>query len=248
MIPCSVYMVVCNEEKHLARALESVREFAEVIVVDSGSADATCAMAESYPNVRLLRHAWEGYAPQKQWALNHCTNAWAFNIDADEEVSPALRDVIAATIAEGKADAVRFPIPDVFLGTVCGLKVTDKIRCFRKGTGRYDLTNLVHEQILFSGTSAVTKAPLLHYGLTSIAKAIEKQNAYSSLKAREKFAKGKRASLVKLVLIFPVTWFASYFLKGSFRNGVAGFVNATNAAYYAFCKEAKLYELNGTPC
>ena len=245
MIHASVYIVARDEERHIRRALESVRDFAEVVLVDSGSTDATLDIAQSFPNVKCLHHAWQGYAQQKQWALEHCANDWVLNIDADEEVSPELRDAIAKAVAEGKADALRFPIPEVFLNRLFPSGVLTKIRCFRRAKGRYDLTNLVHEQVVLDdgAVAAQTRAPLRHYGLVSMEATISKQNAYSTLKARERFAKGRRHSLFRLMTLFPATFVRGYILKGGFRNGVPGFISAVNAAYYSFAKEAKLYEL-----
>ena len=244
MIQASVYMVARDEERHIRRALESVRDFAEVVLVDSGSTDATCEIAAAFPNVRLLHRNWEGYARQKQWALEQCANDWVLNIDADEEVSPELAEAIAQTVAENRVDALRFPIPEVFLNKLFPSGVLTKIRCFRRAKGGYDLSNLVHEQVVLAEGAATgqTRAPLLHYGLVSMEAVIAKQNAYSTLKARERFAKGRRYSLFRLMTLFPATFFRGYILKGSFRRGVPGFISAVNAAYYSFAKEAKLYE------
>ncbi|MCL1920493.1 MAG: glycosyltransferase family 2 protein [Kiritimatiellaeota bacterium] len=244
MIPASVYIIACDEERHIRRALESVRGFAEVVLVDSGSTDATCGIAAAFPNVRLLHRDWQGYAQQKQWALEQCANDWVLNIDADEEVSPELAQAVAQTVAEGKADALRFPIPEVFLNRLFPSEILTKIRCFRRAKGRYDLTHLVHEQVVLAGDAVVaqTRAPLLHYGLVSMEAVIAKQNAYSTLKARERFAKGRRHSLFRLATLFPATFFRGYVLKGGFLRGVPGFISAVNAAYYSFAKEAKLYE------
>ena len=245
MTQASVYIIACNEERHIRRALESVRDFAEVILVDSGSTDATCEIARSFPNVKCLHRAWQGYAQQKQWALEQCAHDWVLNIDADEEVSPELAEAIAKTVAEGKADALRFPIPEVFLDKLFPSEILTKIRCFRRAKGRYNLTHLVHEQVILADDAvvALTRAPLRHYGLVSMEAVIAKQNAYSTLKAQERFAKGRRYSLFRLATLFPATFFRGYVLKGGFRNGVPGFISAVNAAYYSFAKEAKLYAL-----
>ena len=245
MIHASVYIVVCNEEWHIRRALESVRDFAEVVLVDSGSTDATLDIAKTFPNVKCFHHEWLGYAQQKQWALEQCAHEWVLNIDADEEVSPELADAIAKTVAENNADALRFPMPEVFLNTLFSSAILTKTRCFRRTKGRYDLTNLVHEQIVLDDGAVVmqTRAPLRHYGLVSMEAAISKQNVYSTLKAKERFAKGRRYSLFRLMTLFPASFFRGYILKGGFRHGVPGFISAVNTAYYAFAKEAKLYEV-----
>ena len=245
MIDASVYMITKNEERYLAETLACLRDFAEVVVVDCGSTDKTPEIAWGFPNVRFLHHDWEGFARQKQWALDQCTRPWVVNVDADERVQPELAQAIAQTIAEDKVDGLYFVISDVFMGRPCRRwKVSGRLHCFRRGCGRYDLTNDVHEGILFSGKStAKTHAAVLHYGIPDVATAVAKQNQYSPLRAQEKFRKGKRAKPLKLLFVRPFTFLAQYLGKGNWRDGWAGFVRSQMAANYAFMKEAKLFAL-----
>jgi len=85
--------------------------------------------------------------------------------------------------------------------------------------------------------------PLLHYSLPSIEFRLQKQNRYSSLKAGEKHRQGRQAGLLKLLFAMPVSFFKSFLLRGGWRDGSRGFINAMMTSYYAFLKEAKLYEL-----
>lgn len=246
MIDASVYIVACNEEHHLPRALNSLRDFAEVIVVDSGSSDRTPEIARSFPNVTYLQHPWECCAKQKQYALERCTREWALNLDADEEMTPGLQAAIEQTIRENAPDALCFPIDDIFLGhRFRSKKAKRKIRFFRRKLGAYNLTptHFTHEQMVVDGTVRSVAAGLKHYGLVSIEKMVEKNNLYSSLKAKEKAQGGKRFSRAKLIVVFPLVLLKKLFLQGAVFDGVPGLIAATTAAYYAFLKEAKLYEL-----
>ncbi|MGN0827065.1 MAG: glycosyltransferase family 2 protein [Kiritimatiellia bacterium] len=246
MIDASVYIVACNEEHHLPRALASLRDFAEVIVVDSGSHDRTPEIAKSFPNVTYLQHPWECCAKQKQYALERCTREWALNLDADEEMTPELQAVIEQTIRDNAPDALCFPIDDIFLGHhFRSKKAKRKIRFFRRNLGTYNLTptHFTHEQMVVRGTVRSVSAGLNHYGLVSIEKMVEKNNLYSSLKAKEKAVAGKRFSLLKLIAVFPLVMWKKLLLQGALFDGVPGLIAATTAAYYAFLKEAKLYEL-----
>jgi len=86
--PISVYIVAKNEADRIGRAVRSVVQWVdEVIVVDSGSEDATVLVA-SEAGARVLYHAWPGYGPQKRFGEDQCRNEWLLNLDADEEVSP----------------------------------------------------------------------------------------------------------------------------------------------------------------
>jgi len=243
-IPCSVYIVTLNCGAWLKDTLNSVRDFSEVIILDSGSTDDTYTIAQSFPNVRISHQDWQGYAAQKSLALAQCKNDWVLNLDGDEVLSPELKNEIEQTIQANQLDALITPINDVFLGVPNSkhTKKHAKVRFFRKSKGQYDLENKVHENVIVDGQSVRAEGDIYHYGESSIFVKVEKNNQYSNLKAAEKFQKGKKPSLLKLSLVMPVTFLKSYFIRRSFLNGWRGFVNSMINAFYAFLKEAKLFE------
>ena len=244
MIPCSVYIVTLNCAEWLESTLESVKDFSEVIILDSGSTDLTYAIAESFPNTRISHQDWQGYAGQKSLALAQCKNDWVLNLDGDEVLSSELKAEIEQTIQSNQLDALITPINDVFLGVPNSkhTKKHAKVRFFRKSKGRYDLENKVHENVIVDGQSVRAEGDIYHYGESSIFVKVEKNNQYSELKAQEKYQKGKVPSLLKLVLVMPLTFVKSYFIRRSCLNGWRGFVNSMVNAFYAFLKEAKLFE------
>lgn len=244
MIPCSVYIVTLNCAEWLESTLESVKDFSEVIILDSGSTDLTYAIAESFPNTRISHQDWQGYAGQKSLALAQCKNDWVLNLDGDEVLSSELKAEIEQTIQSNQLDALITPINDVFLGVPNSkyIKKHAKVRFFRKSKGRYDLENKVHENVIVDGQSVRAEGDIYHYGESSIFVKVEKNNQYSELKAQEKYQKGKVPSLLKLVLVMPLTFVKSYFIRRSCLNGWRGFVNSMVNAFYAFLKEAKLFE------
>ena len=243
-IPCSVYIVTLNCAEWLDATLSSVKDFAEVIILDSGSTDRTYEIAESFANTRIMHQDWQGYAAQKSIALAQCQQQWVLNLDGDEVLSEALKKEIVQVISENKIDGLITPINDVFLG-VANSKHTKKhakTRFFRKAKGQYDLANKVHENVVVDGDVIKAQADIYHYGESSIFVKVEKNNQYSNLKALEKFEKGKHPSLIKLILVMPMTFIKSYFIRRSCMNGWRGFVNSMINAFYAFLKEAKLFE------
>lgn len=244
MIPCSVYIVTLNCAEWLESTLESVKDFSEVIILDSGSTDLTYAIAESFPNTRISHQDWQGYAGQKSLALAQCKNDWVLNLDGDEVLSSELKAEIEQTIQSNQLDALITPINDVFLGVPNSkhTKKHAKVRFFRKSKGRYDLENKVHENVIVDGQSVRAEGDIYHYGESSIFVKVEKNNQYSELKAQEKYQKGKVPSLLKLILVMPLTFLKSYFIRRSCLNGWRGFVNSMVNAFYAFLKEAKLFE------
>lgn len=244
MIPCSVYIVTLNCAEWLESTLESVKDFSEVIILDSGSTDQTYAIAESFPNTRISHQDWQGYAGQKSLALAQCKNDWVLNLDGDEVLSSELKAEIEQTIQSNQLDALITPINDVFLGVPNSkhTKKHAKVRFFRKSKGRYDLENKVHENVIVDGQSVRAEGDIYHYGESSIFVKVEKNNQYSELKAQEKYQKGKHPSILKLICIMPLMFMKSYFFRRNFMNGWRGFVSSMINAFYAFLKEAKLFE------
>ncbi|MCP3867247.1 MAG: glycosyltransferase family 2 protein [Gammaproteobacteria bacterium] len=239
-VPASVYIISFNEERNIERALKSVSRFAEILVVDSGSSDRTVEIARRYTD-KVSHQEWLGYSRQKQLALEKCTYPWALNLDADEALTPALEHEIEAMIERDDADGLDIPIVDRFLGAPLRARANRRIRFFRKQKAIYNAVD-VHESISVDGRVLQAKAHLLHYSFANLAERTDKLNLYSSLKAGEKARRGKRAGLTKLITIMPLMLFKGFVLRRGFLDGRRGFINAMMTSYYAFLKEAKLYE------
>ena len=244
MIKASVYIICKNEEKHIKRVLESVKEFAEIIIVDSGSIDNTLEIAKNYTD-NIYHQEWMGFAKQKEYARSLCSNEWVLNLDADEELTIELKNEIISTINENKIDGLNIKISSLYLGKFNSekSKFNRRIRFFRKDLGYYP-DKLVHESIIVNGKIKKAKGFIYDYGTIDLKTHLDKINAYSSLRAEEKFEKNKKSSLFKLLFVFPLAFFKSYIIKRSFLNGTRGFIASMNNSFYAYLKEAKLYELN----
>ncbi len=239
-IPASVYIITLNEERNIQRALKSVKAFDEVILVDSGSTDSTKEIAQRFTN-QVSHQDWLGYAGQKSHALALCSNSWVLNIDADEELTSELEREIRDLIQQDDADGLDIPIVGQFLGIWPHSKANRRIRFFRKERGHYNDVE-VHESISVEGKVKIAKGALHHYSFETLAERMEKLNNYSTLKAQEKANRGKRSSLLKLLLVMPLMFFKSLFVRRGILDGRRGFINAMMTSYYAFLKEAKLYE------
>ncbi len=175
-IPCSVYIVTLNCGAWLERTLQSVSEFDEVIILDSGSTDNTYEIAQSFENTQISHQDWQGYAGQKSLALAKCRNDWVLNLDGDEVLSNELKQEIVETIQQNKLDALITPINDVFLGVPNSkhTKKHAKVRFFRRSKGHYDLANKVHENVIVDGESQRAQHDIYHYGESSIFVKVEK--------------------------------------------------------------------------
>lgn len=244
-IPVSVYMITLNEEANIAASLERMTEFDEVIVVDSGSRDRTVEIADGYANVCTSFHSWEGFAAQKAHAMSLCRNEWVLNIDADEILTDAFIEEVRKTVAANEVDALESTRTLYRWGERPRHPGgTDRlIRLFRKSAGHYP-ERRVHESISIDGRIARTEATILHHENLTYSERVAKANRYSEARAEDKFDAGDRVSLLTLLFIFPLTFHQHYFLKGHVFDGVDGLLTSMNAAFYAFMKYAKLWELH----
>lgn len=243
--PISVFIITLNEAEHLAEVLTAASQFDEVIVVDSGSTDGTVDIAKE--NGACVYHQqWLGFAGQKSHAMSLCKNQWVFNLDGDEVLPKQVADSIQTWVDEDKADALRLYFEDIFWARKMSPASAKRsiIRVYKKDKIHFPLDRLVHENVIVANDAREksVKGLLTHYGYDTTAILMDKQNTYSSLKAKEKFLANKHPSLLKLVTIFPIIFIKSYFLRKMFLSGKRGFVHAMIESMYAFLKEAKLFE------
>jgi len=199
LIPVSVYIITKNCEATLKETLASVADFAEIILVDSGSTDNTIEIAQEF-NCKIYHQDWLGFAKQKQLALSYCKSEWVLNLDGDEVVSPLLKQEIIDSVNDNAVDGLDIPIEDYFLGFPPdkNSKFNYRIRFFRQAKGGYDLGVEVHESISVQGQVKRSKGCIQHYGENSIFVKISKSNQYSELKALEKAKKGKKSELTQI--------------------------------------------------
>lgn len=243
-IPVSAFIITRNEEDNIGLCLDRLVEFDEVILVDSGSTDATLAIAAQYANVQASYNEWPGFSKQKAHALSLCRNEWVLNIDADEILTDDYLEELRRVVKEDEHDALesrrtlyRWGRRPRHFGRDDRL-----IRLFRKSRGHYE-ERRVHESISVEGSIARSDATIIHNENLTFSQRVEKANKYSQAKAEDKFEKGDSASLPVLILIFPVTFLQLYVFKGHALDGVEGLMTSMNAAYYNFMKYAKLREM-----
>ncbi len=245
--PVSAVIITMNEAVNIQRCLDSVRWCDEVVLVDSGSSDATVEIARRHGCLVSTR-PFTGYGDQKQFAVDQASHDWILSIDADEVITPGLRDELLAFLGTGSMDAAGVEIPRtmVFLGREFkrgAEHASPLLRMFRRSLGGFT-SAAVHERIDVRGRVTRCGGEMLHYSYVSIEQYLQKFNAYTTAAARMQHAQGKRASVASIVLAFPLGFVRQYFLKGNFLNGYPGFLWAFLSAVYPVVKYAKLRELS----
>jgi glycosyltransferase involved in cell wall biosynthesis len=239
-------LITRNAERLLAQVLAAVRWCDEILVVDSGSTDDTVAIATK-AGARVLTHPFEGYGPQKAWAVSQAANDWVFVIDADEIVTPELHREIERRLERdsGSYAGYEVPISLVFLGRLMrhgGEYKMRHLRLYDRRRGNYN-QNRVHERVELNGPVARLAEHMLHDSYGSIATYFDKFNDYTTAGARDLHARGKTAGAATVALRFPTTFVRQYLLRGHILNGYPGLVWSLFSAMYPVVKYAKLREL-----
>ncbi len=243
----SVVIVAKNEERCVAKCLESVKWADEIIVLDSGSTDSTVEICRTYtPNV--YETDWPGYGVQKGRALAKATCDWVLSVDADEEVTEGLRREIQGCMAQGSAGYAGYKIPR--LNKVCGKYMRHgewwpdrHPRLARRDKAAFN-TRRVHGGMAVDGSIGFLTQPLLHDTAPNLETMLFKANRFSSLGAEERFAKGKRCGFLKPMAHGMWTFFRAYVVKAGFLDGSMGFISAVLRAEESYYKYLKLWLLN----
>lgn len=241
----SVAIITFNEERNLEACIRSCEDLAdEIVVLDSFSTDRTEAIARTFPKVRFERHAFEGHVAQKNRALALCRNEWVLALDADERLSPELRDEIRA-LDPGDRAGFRIPRLTFAMGKPIrhsGWYPQRKARLFKRSCAR-SVGDDPHDYFVVDGPRGDLRGDLLHHSFADLAHQAQTHNAFSSIQAFNYHHRGRRFSVLA-VLVRPLVKFVEVWLyKRGFLDGIHGFVIAVNAAYATFLKFAKLYEL-----
>jgi glycosyltransferase involved in cell wall biosynthesis len=237
----SATIVTLNEERNIARAIESLRSLDEVLVVDSGSGDRTREIA-MHCGARVIEEPWRGYAAQKNFAAACASYDWILSIDADEVVTPELAEEILKLKKNGaNFDGYSFARRAQYLGRWIrhsGWYPDRKVRLYNRSkslwTGEY-----VHESVEVSGSTGQLRGDLLHFTCDSLTQHLRTVDRYTSLAARELIARGRPIPTRRLALDPAWALIRTYILQRGFLDGPQGLAIAWMAALYTFLKYAK---------
>lgn len=231
----------------LAETLTSLAFCDEIVVVDSGSSDDTCAIAER-AGARVIHQDWLGFGPQKQFAVDQAKNEWVLCIDGDEVVTPALQAAIQRELAAPTHRAFEFPRCNRFLGRYLrhGEGYPDlSLRLFDRRHARWS-DDLVHEKVTALGDVGRLKGDLLHHSEEGLESYLAKQNRYTTLAAEALVTEGFEPSATKLWLSPIFRFIKFYVVRRGFLDGGAGLVHIGIGCFNSFIKYAKVIEIRAT--
>lgn len=241
----SLVIITLNEERNIARCIESAKSIAdEILVVDSFSTDRTEKIVNEY-NGRFIRHKFVDYMDQHQFADQIATYDHILTLDADEELSSELIDSIRTVKKYWKCDAYFLNRMTNYCGKWIkhsGWYPDKKLRLYDRTKGKW-VGPKVHERFMLieGATTGHLKGDLRHYSFYTIEDHILQANKFSSLSAEALIEKGKRIPKYYLIMKPAMKFIRNYFLKLGFLDGMYGFIVCRIAATETFYKYVKAY-------
>ena len=248
MAGLSVIIITKNEALNIRECLESVKWADEIIVVDSGSTDATVAICRAF-TPHVYTHDWPGFGVQKNRALNYATQDWVLSLDADERVTPDLRVEIEGAIRDGNAQGYEIPRLSSFCGRYMrhsGWYPDNVTRLFLLNSASFT-NDLVHERVIVNGVVGRLKHNLLHESFRDLEQLLAKMNHYSSAGAEMLGEKGRDATLFQAIFHGLWAFIRSYVIRAGFLDGAEGFMLAVSTAegtYYRYAKRLLMQKQN----
>ncbi len=267
-IPVTIIVPVKNEELNLPQCLLRLKDFEQIIVVDSSSTDNTPTIAKEF-NTQYVNFSWNGRFPKKRnWALRNLDikNEWVLFLDADEFLTEAFITELSEKIKDPSISGYWITYQNHFMGRK--LRHGDKMRklpLFRKTSGEYEkidedswshLDMEVHEHPIIEGKIGNIKEAIIHNDYKGLEHYIARHNAYSTWEANriiqlKKFGLKELTNRQKIKYslvesgILPILYFcAAYFFKLGFLDRKAGFYLARYKANYFFQIQTKIKEIS----
>ena len=247
VVPVSCYIRTLNEERKIGAVIASVRGLVdEVVVVDSGSTDATLAIAEAM-GARIIGQAWLGNGRQKRFGEDHCRNDFLLDLDADEVVSPELATEIRALFAHGSPPRSVYELRLVTVPPVgkpwhdCGVRGRHKLYD-RRVVRQPDHKAWDQFKVPAGVKVGRLASPLLHYAFGDLSHVVSKLNRVSTVRAEETWKRSRVEVALRVLFALPLYFLKHYVQRGLFRAGIYGVSLAAIHAYSRWLRDAKMYE------
>lgn len=244
MSKISAIIPTLNEEIHIEAAIKSLDFADEIIVIDSFSTDKTVELAKKH-KVKVLQREFDDFSSQKNYAIAQAAHQWIYILDADERVTPEVKNEILNAV-KNPGDNVGFFVRRsfYFMGKKLnygGCQRDKVVRLFLKEFCRYQ--GKVHEKIVAKGSLGFFKNKIDHFSYKNYNHYISKMNLYAELRAQEYYEKGLRPNPYHFVIKPIARFFIHYVIRFGFLDLYPGFVWARVQAYGVFARYAKLWLL-----
>jgi glycosyltransferase involved in cell wall biosynthesis len=238
----SACIITFNEEHNIRECLESVKWADEIVVVDSFSQDKTVEIARQYTE-RVISNKWLGYVAQKNFALSQAKHQWVISIDADERVTPELRDEILTEISVNSADGFLVKRHTHYLGRWInhgGWYPDWKLRIVKKDKARWVGID-PHDKLIIDGQTKYLKGEILHFTYKNLSHQLKIVDKFSDCAVDELLKKETPLCVFNMIFHPPIKFIETYLWKLGFLDGIPGFIISVTSAFYVFVKYAKLW-------
>lgn len=247
-VKVSGIIITFNEEKNIARCLESLDGVCdEIVVVDSFSSDNTKSICERY-DVRFIEHAFEGHIEQKNYAVGQSENQVVLSLDADEALSPELKTSILSIKENWQSKAYKFNRYTNYCGKWIkhsGWYPDTKVRLWEKEIGAWGGTNPHDSVELEEDVKPIwVKGDLFHYSYYTMEEHVLRSAKYAKISAKALYKQGKKASVLKMIGSAGFRFVQDYLFRGGFLDGFYGLVICGTSSHTTFLKYAYLRNLN----
>jgi (heptosyl)LPS beta-1,4-glucosyltransferase len=243
----AVALIVKNESKHLKACLETVQGWVdEIVIMDSGSTDDTAEIAAEFGAKFHVNADWPGFGPQRQLAQSHVESDFVFWLDADERVTPELKQRILDAVQQQKADTIfQFERLSWVFGRFikhCGWYPDRVLRLYPTKLTQYD-DSLVHEKVETTKSMKVEtlKGDLIHYTYDDMNHYLVKSAGYAKAWAEQREKRGKTSSISQGIVHALACFVKMYIVKAGFLDGKQGFLLSLLSAHSTFVKYADLW-------
>jgi glycosyltransferase involved in cell wall biosynthesis len=247
-VQLSVVIITFNEEKNIARCLDSVLPISDdIVVVDSFSTDKTKQICID-KGVRFVENKFEGHIEQKNWAITQAKYQHILSLDADESLTPKLQQEIINIKNNWKYDAYSFNRLTNYCGTWikhCGWYPDKKLRLWDTAKGKWGGVNPHDKVVMEKGTTLLhINQDILHYSFYTIEQHLKQIDYFTDISSKAAFEKGKTSNGIKIFYKSTFKFIRDYILKLGFLDGYYGYVVCKNSAYAKRLKYTKLMALN----
>jgi glycosyltransferase involved in cell wall biosynthesis len=248
MISLSAVIITFNEEKNIARCIDSLTGIADdIVVVDSFSTDRTEAICKS-KGVRFVQHTFEGHIQQKNWAITQAKFPHVLSLDADEALDESLKKSILDVKKDWKKHGYYMNRLTNYCGKWikhCGWYPDKKLRLWDSTKGNWTGINPHDKYELHAGDANTghLEGDILHYSFYTIEQHLRQVDYFTTISSKALFEKGKKANTLHLLINPAVKFFRDYFFKLGFLDGYYGFIVCKISAKATYLKYAKLKAL-----
>jgi len=246
--PISALVITYNEEQNIDALIENLNFTDELIIIDSFSTDATIEKIKKHANVKLITHKFTNFSEQRNFALKQAKHEWVLFIDADERITPNLKQEIIEATNNTSSNVAAYDIYRKFyykgkLVRFSGWQTDKVFRLYKKKHVTYKKDLFVHELLDVDGNTSILSHKLLHYSFQTYDEYKDKMTQYAKLRAKELFIKKLKPTIYHYYLKPFYRFINHFFIRLGFLDGKKGAIVSYLSAYYVYQRYIELRKL-----